>query len=124
MIVVRGFGLDVDSLSGLVGFGFSVAPQDAIEPPTVETLERFDISQAWAIDYGGERRRPRAGEWKRWRRWVEMLRADSVVVTQRKTAAGFDLVFRRSGSTMEGRRMARAANSFARQMKVPNARTR
>lgn len=69
-VLLRGFGLDVDSQSAIVAFGLTLD----LESPTLADLEATGIENWYAIDYRVGIRRPVTQiEWRRikrlWRVW-------------------------------------------------------
>jgi len=85
-IVLRGFGLGVDTGSSVVAFGLA---RDLEEGETVESaVVNADVSQLFVIDFGMGRRKPTAAEIRRFKRIAAMVSMRGLQFTERKGKKG------------------------------------
>jgi hypothetical protein len=84
VIVVYGFGLDVDSSSSLAAFGLALNPIDMPPEQELEVMESATIEQLYAIDYSSGRRRLTQAEYQRWRKLVAAIKAGQMQAAKRR----------------------------------------
>jgi len=82
-VILKGFGRDVDSMSSIVAFGLAVNPVD--EAGVVEAIQAADITQLFVVDYGGQRRKPSAAEWRMFKRMSKHIDMDTLYFRQKKS---------------------------------------
>ena len=81
-IVLRGFGIGLDSGSTIVAWGIA---RDLDEGETVESaIANADVSQLFVIDFGLGRRRPSLSEVRRFKRVSALVSTRGLQFTEKK----------------------------------------
>jgi hypothetical protein len=90
-VILRGLGLDVDSMSSIVAYGLT---RDLVgDVPIVDDIDGATIDQLFVIDFGGARPMT-AAEWRRWRALMDRIRTCKVKARRvRKHKAAPEEVF-------------------------------
>lgn len=93
-IVVRGFGLDIDSFSSIVAWGLNRDAIDAVNP--LPELEAATIDECFVIDFRAGRRKMSRTEWTQWRRVLAVIRRSRAKAdSERRRNRELTLTFRR-----------------------------
>jgi hypothetical protein len=82
LIVVYGYGLDVDSTSSIVAYGLTASPQT--EDQESDAISNASIDEMFVVDYSVGRRRMTRAEYSRWRKLVAMIRAGHMIQKKRE----------------------------------------
>jgi hypothetical protein len=114
-IVVRGFGLDVDSSSSIVAFGLTRNHVDTEEP--VQVVNQATIDESYVVEFSGAERKPTPAEWARWRRWVQGITRGGLQITVKKRRGRTEYLVENTRDTKQFKQQKRLERTMNRRVK-------